>query len=300
VRGLPRHGLLCLAVLLFIALLFVGGCARPVLQTYPVTDQESAAVLQAFSRFQQTSEDGCACCLDAEADAAISVSGWFSEHTGKLSGYLQAMKPGYIKFVALNPLGQPLFIFVTDGDRFESLDVFAAKAYSGSVHSKAYQKFAPPGFAPQFAYYWLTGRLQPGDMRIEAVMRAGEQEKFWLQIKHANANTDSMVLFDPREMLILRQVLRDARGEPRVEIAYADHLSPAEEAGQDAGHAPAVISPPGSGKKPCRLPARITVAANNNGKKIEVKLDAFLDDAHLSPEDFTVKIPDNFQQLRVQ
>jgi hypothetical protein len=300
VRGLPRHGLPCLAVLLFFALVFSQGCARSVLQTYPASEQEFASALAAFARYQKISEAVCACCLDAEADAALSVSGLFSNHTGKLSGYLQAMKPGYLKFVALNPLGQPMIIFVTDGDNFKSLDVFAGKAYLGSVHSEVYKKYAPAGFEPQFAYYLLTGRLQPEDMRIEAVMRDREGDKFWLQIKHANAKTDSMVLFDPGEMLILRHVVRDERGEHLVDIGYADYRLVPGKGDKYAGNAPAAISAPDTGKESCMLPASITVSANGNAGKIEVTLDAFLDDARFSAEDFIVKIPDNFEQLFVQ
>ncbi|MEJ2332770.1 MAG: hypothetical protein P8Y08_08310 [Desulfobulbaceae bacterium] len=299
-RGFPCHGLQCFMVLLFFSLVFIQGCARSILQTYPAGEQEIEAVLEAFSRYHKISAEVCPCCLDAEADASLSVSGWFSDHTGKLSGYLQAMNPGYVKFIAPNPLGQPLFIFVTDGEIFISLNVFEEKAYLGSVHSKAFKKFAPPGFEPQFSYYWLTGRLQPGDIRIQAVMRDREQEKFWLQIRHAETNTESMVLFDPAELLILRHVLRDEQGEHLVDILYTDHQPLPGKTGKNAGNASAVMQASDAIKVQCAVPTKVTASANGDTEKIAVRLYSFLDDARFSEEDFTLKIPDNFEQLFVK
>jgi len=300
VRRFLHHGLPFLKVLFFVSLVFIQGCARSVLQTYPASEQEIELASEAFARYQEVNEKVCDCCFDAEADAALSVSGWFSDHTGKLSGYLQAMKPGYIKFVAINPLGQPLFIFLTNGNMFKSLNVFEEKAYLGSVRSKAYKKFAPPGFEPEFSYYWLTGRLQPGDIQIQAVTRDREQEKFWLQINHANSSTVSMVLFDPDELVILRHVLRDERGEHLVDILYADHQPLPGKESKYPGSDPATIHGSDVGIKLCRIPARITVSSNADAEKIELKLYSFLDDARFSAEDFHLDIPDNFEQLLVK
>jgi hypothetical protein len=300
VRRFWRHALQYLIVLLCVSVVFIQGCAKSVLQTYPASDQEIEAALAAFSRYQTISAQVCACCLDAEADAALAVSGWFSDHTGKLSGYLQAMKPGYIRFVALNPLGQPLFIFVTDGNMFKSLNVLEEKAYLGPVHSQAYKKFAPPGFEPQFSFYWLTGMFRPGDIRIQEVMRDREQGKFWLQIQHANARTDSMILFDARQLLILRHVLRNEEGEHLFDIRYGDHQELPGIAGQNMESEPAVISGSSAIKGPCRVPASITAFANGDSEKIDIRLYAFLEDAYFSAEDFILEIPDNFEQLLVK
>jgi hypothetical protein len=230
----------------------------------------------------------CDCCLDAEADAVLSVSGWFSDHTGKLSGYLQAKKPGYIKFVAINPLGQPLFIFLTNGSMFKSLNVFEEKAYLGSVRSKAYKKLAPPGFEPEFSYYWLTGRLQPGDKEIAAVMRDEEQKRYWLQIRYADSSTDSMVLFDSEELIILRHIVRDEKGGHLVDIIYEDHQLKPGSGMQDVS------------SKICRVPAMISVSSHSGAEKIELKLASFLADAKFSEEDFQLDIPDNFKQFLVK
>ncbi|KPK00510.1 MAG: hypothetical protein AMJ60_00970 [Desulfobacterales bacterium SG8_35] len=277
-------------IFLLLPLFFVQGCARSVLQTYPASEQEIEAAVEAFNRYRLKSEEVCGCCLDAEADAALSVSGWFSDHTGKVTGYLQAMKPGYIKYAAINVLGQPLFIFLTNGSMFKSLNVFAEKAYIGSVHSEAYRKFAPPGFAPEYSYYWLTGRLPPEDIKILAVMRDREQGNFWLQIRHAESATESMVLFDPQKRIVLRHVLRDELGKHLMDVLYADHIPlPGKESKY-----------PGSGNELCLVPARIIVSSNSDTRKIEVALYSFLAVSRFSTEDFHLEIPDNFEQLYVK
>lgn len=281
-------------------LVFSQGCARSVPQIYPASEQELESAATAFVRFLKTSEEVCGCCLDAEADAALLVSGFFSDHTGKLTGYLQAMQPGYVKFVAINPLGQPMVVFATDGDVFKSLNVFEGKAYLGSVRSEGYLKFAPQGFEPQLSYYWLTGRLPPGDMRIQAVLRDREQDKFWLLIKYAHPGPESMILFDPREFLILRHVLRDRHGGHLMDVTYADYQPLPGAENTIPGNDSATNPGSGEGGDPCRFPASITVSTKGDAEKVEVKLSAFLEDVSFSPEDFSVEIPDNFQQLLVE
>jgi hypothetical protein len=138
------------------AFFFVQGCAGPRLHTDPATQEEAAVVLEAFERFQALGLQACGCCLDAETDIALSVAGWFKNHSAKFFGYLQAMEPGYIRFVATNQLGQPLFLFVSDGLMFSHLNVYQEKAYTGSTASEAYRQFVPPGLTPDFLFSWLT------------------------------------------------------------------------------------------------------------------------------------------------
>jgi hypothetical protein len=299
-RQLPL-GLLNLFSPFLFFLILIQGCSSPFLQTYAADEKDSEIVLAAFSRFQQNNTALCKCCLDAEADIIISVSGWFHEQTGKFSGYLQAMKPGYVRFVALNPLGQPWYILITDGETFKSLNVFEEKAYQGSVHSKTYNKISPAGFEPGFSYYWLTGTLQPGDMDIQAVMRdRTAQEAYWLQVKHANESTESMILFDPVRMLILRHVLRSERGEYLAEVTYEDYQPLTGGEQHDfLQNSPKDVSNGKTGEY-CRFPGRVTVTSQRGSEKIEVKLHSFIAEAHFSPTDFTLEIPENFEQLFVR
>ena len=286
-------------ILLLLLLIFSQGCAGPVLQTYPADQKEITTVSKAFLSSLKLRDKTCNCCIDAEVDISLSMPGWFRDHTGKFSAYLQAMEPGYIRLVALNPLGQPWYVFVTDGKMFKSLNIFEEKAYSGSVQSETYNKFAPAGFDPRVSYFWLTGRMPSGDMQIKAVMRDREQDAFWLQINHANRAAESMVLFDLDEMLILRHVLRDERGKHLAEVIYGDYQLLYGERNKDSGSV-SVNDPVNAVKHFCRVPGRITISSRAGSEKIEVKLHSFIEGAHFSEENFSLDIADNFQQLLVK
>lgn len=295
------HGLLDLFFLFLFFLIFIQGCSRPFLQTYTADEKESEMVLEAFSRFQQNNSALCQCCLDAEADIIISVSGWFHDQTGKLSGYLQAMKPGYVRFVAVNPLGQPWYIFVTDGETFKSLNVFEEKAYEGSVHSRTYNKISPPGFEAGFSYYWLTGNLEPGRMHIRAIMHDRTMpDAYWLQMEHAGESSESMILFDPVNRLILRHVLQSEKGEYLAEVSYEDYRPLIGEVQNNfRQNSSADISNRDEGEH-CWLPGRITLSSHKRSEKIELKLHSFIAEAHFAPTDFTLEIPESFEQLFVR
>ena len=282
-----------------VPLLLLQGCARSVLQTYPVSEQETQFAASAFTRYTHY-QDACACCLDAEVDAAVSVSGWFSNHTGKLSGYLQAMEPGYIKFVALNPLGQPILILLTNGKTFKSLNVLEGKAYIGSVNSETFRKFAPSGFDPDFSYYWLTGRLPPGDIDILKVRRDKEQNGYWLQVRYGQSGLDNMILFDPEEFVVLRHIIMSARGDHLVDVVYEDYQPGHVREKHLADRGQEMIGSSDFNEELCKIPTKLSVSSNSGAeKKIDLKLFSFIPDAEFSPDDFQLEIPANIEQLIV-
>ena len=299
-RRFSSCSLLHLLFLLSVSHLFLQGCARPVLQTYPASEQEAQLTASAFTRYQKIYRDECACCLDAEVDAAVSVSGWFSNHTGKFSGYLQAMEPDYIKFVALDPLGQPIFIFLTNGKIFKGLNIPEGRAYMGPVNSEAYKKFAPPGFDPGFSYYWLTGRLPPGDLEILKIRRDKDDKGYWLQVRYEHSGNDSMILFDPDELIVLRHIIMSDTGDHVVDLTYDNYRPGYVREKQLATEDKGMIGGPGLKEKFCKIPTKISVSSNSAAeKKIELKLFSFVPGTEFSPDDFELEIPDNLEQLLV-
>jgi hypothetical protein len=299
VRRFSICALLHLIFLLAVPLFFLQGCTRSLLQTYPATEQESQLAASAFTRYTHY-QDECACCLDAEIDVAVSVSGWFSNHTGNFSGYLQAMEPGYIKFVALNPLGQPILILLTNGRMFKSLNVLEGKAYIGSVNSETFKKFAPAGFDPELSYYWLTGRVPPGDIEILEVKRDKEQNGYWLQVRYGQSEIDNLILFDPEEFVVLRHIVMSDRGDHLLDLSYGDHLPGDLRGKYMAGKDREMIGSTDLIKEICKVPTKINVFSNAGGeKKVDIKFFSFIPEAEFSPDDFVLEIPDNLEQLIV-
>ena len=300
-RRLSGSALHSFILLLSVLLFFFQGCARPVLQTSPASEHEIQFAALSFTRYMQINQDECACCLDAEVDAAVSVSGWFSNHTGKLTGYLQAMEPGNIKFVGINPLGQPILIFVTTGKIFKILNVLEGKAYIGSSNSETFKKFAPSGFDPEFSYYWLTGRLPPGDIDILKVSRDKEQNGYWLQVRHVQFGLDSMILFDPEESVVLRHIIMSDRGDHLVDLVYGDYQPVYGREKQSTESDREISDSVDAGKRRCKIPTKISFSSHSGAeKKIDLKLFSFIAGAEFSPDDFELEIPENLEQLIIK
>jgi len=301
VRGFSGRTLLHQLFLLSVSLLLLQGCARPVLQTYPASEQEVQSAVSAFARYQKIYQVECTCCLDAEVDVSASVSaGWFSNYSGKISGYLQAMEPGYIKFAVLNPLGQPIFIFLTSGEIFKALNVLEGKAYTGSVHSEAFKKFSPKGFNPEFSYYWLTGRLPPGDIDILKVSRDKVQDGYWLHVRYEKSGIESLVLFDPHEMVVLQRIIINEKGQDEVDVVYGDYQPGYVIEKQVAEEGQKNIDSVDSREFLCRMPTKISIVSYSGAeKKIDLKFFSFIPEAEFSQDDFELEIPDNLEELTV-
>jgi hypothetical protein len=277
--GLTRLSLLCL---MSAFLVFLQGCAGSMLQTAPVGEQESRVAASAFARYQELSLVTCKDSLDAEVDATVRISGWFSNHQGKLSGYLQALEPGYIKFIALNPLGQPVLVFLSNGNDFKLLNTLEGRAYTGPVDSETFKKFAPTGFEPETSYYWLTGRVEPG-AEITRVLRDKKNKGYWFRLKGDDAGIVHMILFAPEEARILHRVIMNGSGDPVLDVGYEEYRSST-----------------GSGEGGCMIPSRISVASNSGmEKKIELNLYSFISGAKFSSADFDLEIPANLEKLTV-
>jgi len=217
-------------------------------------------------------QQSCHCCIDAQATVSFS-SIW---QKGTLSGYLQAMAPSYLKFLAVNPLGQTMAIFVTDGDSFRYVPVFEAKQYEGQVTGATYAKYAPAGFLPEHGFYWLIGRLYPGRITILDVTRDREGQGYWFAVSYANG-TSSLVLFDEQRRVLRRHIVINDKGEKIFNVLYDEYT-----------------------KADCPLPGKITVTALVHNSTMEIRLTDWLAVPSFSRDDFTYDAPPSFDRVMVQ
>ncbi|MFH1218098.1 MAG: hypothetical protein V1706_16515 [Pseudomonadota bacterium] len=258
------------AVLVCLFLITVGGCARlPGTVTIPAG--EKAEVIALFQDMVARQMD-CPCCIDAEATVSFS-SIW---QKGSLSGYLQAMTPSYLKFVGINPFGQPLAIFVTDGELFRYVAVPATKEYSGNVAGTTYARYAPEGFLPRHGFYWLIGRLYPGEMKILDVGHDEEGNGYWFTLNYANGTT-SLVLFAETQGVLRRHIVLDENGKRIFNVLYDDYS-------------------PGL----CPMPGKITVTSLVHNSSMELRLSGRLPDASFTGEDFQYEAPPSFERVLVE
>ena len=294
-RGNIDSGILYLTNFFLFASLLFTGCGAKLIQTIPASPQEELTVSVAFQDMLEN-QANCGCCLDAEADATISAANWLGERSGTMTGFLQAMQPSYIKFVGVNPLGQPLFIFITDGITFQNLQVPKSKVYEGVVRSDAFNKYVPAWFEPEYGFYWLTGRIKPGSFEIVDIRRDKGENGFWLQLQYEGSTYRNMVLFDPQEPVILRHVLMDSQDKSHIDVQYADYLPLIDETENTGNKNVEQNKNTGAGVF-CRLPGSIRVVSHDKSGQINLELHSFLPDSAFSEEDFMIDIPSGFKRV---
>ncbi|MFZ5772322.1 MAG: hypothetical protein ACOY4W_12895 [Thermodesulfobacteriota bacterium] len=257
-------------VVLGLCLFCLAGCAAlPGMDEIPAKEQER---LIQECREMLARQQSCHCCLDAQATVSFS-SIW---QKGTLNGYLQAMAPSYLKFLAVNPLGQTMAIFVTDGDFFRYVPVLEAKQYEGKVTGTTYAKYAPPGFLPEHGFYWLIGRLYPGRIRFLDVTRDRQGQGYWFAISYGNG-TKSLVLYDEKQGVLRRHIVMNDQDEKIFNVLYDEYT---------AGD--------------CPLPGKVTVTALVHNSTMEIRLADWLDAPTFTMDDFTYDAPPSFDRVVVQ
>ena len=261
-----------LSLTVFCGLLwFLAGCAS-LPRTVDLSGGERAGVAAAFAKLHLR-QDECHCCIDVAVN--VTLKGLL--HSGTVSGYLQAMSPAFLRFVGLNPLGQPLMILVSDGDRFQYLAVDRGKGYGGNVEAETFVKYAPRGFRPHESFYWLSGRLPVGPVVVEEIGRAVDTEGYWLTLRVGGEHR--RLLFDPLAGVIRRHQVLDSNGDDVFEASYEDFRA--------------------TGENGCQLPGRITVTTRQHRGTLVVALSDWLDDAALSAKDFSFTLPPGFELVEV-
>lgn len=264
-------------------LVLLTGCAADFM---PIADrEEGAAVIRAFYEMLAGHQD-CSGFLDAEMEVKIVGPGLFGNHTGVLSGYLQAMAPSYLKFVGLNPLGQPQLVVATDGQGFSSIVVAEAKSFEGPVNSAKFKKYAPPGFSPEVSFFWLAGRLARDRIEVAEVSRApgGDQVGYWLTLVADGDDglTDSL-LFDPQQRVILQHMVRDREKRVVLEVSYDDYRTSFS-----------------SNRASCPLPCTITVSSLPYRRKMILSLGEIYPETVFTPADFELELPEGFERVLVE
>ncbi len=251
------------------ALFLLAGCVT-MPNLHDISRQENREVRQRFKEMIAI-QAKCHCCLDGAAHVSLKNL----LYTGAISGYLQAMSPSYLKFVGVNPLGQPLAIFTTNGRQFRYVSTEETTVYSGEVDSETFSKYTPEGFAPTLSYYWLIGRLQPGPVQLTRVSR-DEKKGYWVELLYETGRK-ALVLFDPEALQIRRHIVLDDEGERILNILY-DQYGPGE----------------------CDVPRQITVTSLTLDSTMEIRLDDLLDNVSLSRQDFDYSPPASFKEVLVE
>lgn len=250
---------------------FVSGCSFLPRQI-PVTDDEKQMVAAVWRELDAEQP----ACRSIDANATVKFDSFLQ--SGSLSGYLQAMWPSYLKFIGLNPIGQPMMILVSDGRRFRYVTVQEAKGYEGSVHARAFMKYAPDGFEPEFGFAWLTGRLPDcAAPDFESVSGDEDGAGYWVECKGGPGMVRHRVLLDIKRRVVLRHSIRDDLGKAALDVSYGDFQ-------------------PGI----CRWPGELRVTSRKSQGSMMLLLHDIDADGDFSESDFEFETPAGYEKVLVQ
>ena len=266
---LSRRGLVVPALFFACCQWVLAGCAG-LPQSIAVSALERDEVETAFLQKIALSKQ----CLNLDAEVTVSYSSFFQDAT--LSGYLQVKSPALLKFVAINPLGQPFIVLVTDGERFRYLSVPDAKVYDGSVHAKAFSRYAPKGLDPGLAFYWLAGMPPPDRFSILGVSR-DSNGNYWVELCCGPESIESRILYDKEANVVKRHIALDRRGKVVLDVRYDDFTD-----------------------NTCGFPGKVIVSSLGNNGTLEIYLSDFVLDADLPRGDFVIDPPTGFKKVLVQ
>lgn len=255
---------------------FQYGCVGRQIVTPLVPEPESRTVAASFFDMLER-QHHCGCCLDAEAEVTLSVSQWLGSRSVTISGYLQAMAPSFLKFVGVNPLGQPHFILVTDGRQFQWVVVPDARVYIGQVTSEAFLKYSPAGFNPEGLYFWLSGQLPTGPLAIREIRYGERGTSYWLDLE-AEHYRAGRVLFDPDSATVLQRILEDGNGKILLAVDYENYLE----------------------VDGCLRPGKVRIEAPMQNSGAVMMLSDFIPDSSFSTADFAFKPPPGFNLVFVK
>ncbi len=259
--------LLCVV---FLVLTWTAGCAKKPWTT-DIGEDRSKEVGKTLQAMQER-DDACAPCL--EGDAIVSMENHMEAKA--LSGYITFMLPDSVKFIAANPLGQPIFALASDGVRFETLNTTSRTYMAGSLQSYALLHDIPPAFLSGSWAEWLMGRIDKGEKEAMVMQGDADSRGVWISFKQKadGDQTTTHLLIDSKEALLRSRILEDAQGKILAEITYDDW--------QKAGA--------------CRQPGQIHMSRLAFGGEVSLKLSRVEASDLCQPRDFFLPVPAGYQR----
>lgn len=265
-------GLISLAVMALSS-----GCARlPWKQ--PLDAGRQAAVRQVIDEMRRAETSRSAC---IDADLKIFFTSTVANRA--ISGYMQLMQPAQIKFVTSNPLGQPLVIFVSDGERVQFVNTMQTLFTEGNLtdFARAYE-LPSLAFASDWSR-WLTGRL-PEALEITDLREDLQGRGIWISVadgtadgRHGTVDFHEHLLVDPTRRLVIGRMFTD-RSDNSIEatISYGDWLAER------------------SGGEPVQ-PGTITITDLDYSGRLELAFSALQAADQCRPASFELRQPPGYQ-----
>lgn len=249
---------------------FLGGCAQREWRD-PLAESDNKKAHQLLE-MKIAEQSGCACCLDAE----IKVTWQSRMADGALQGYLQLMQPSALKLIAINPLGQPLFIFTTDGRQFQAVNVQDGLYKYGKIATFVRNHSVPENVFHSEYPRWLRGKIISDNQIVDGLFQDTTARGFWVNIKNTKQNRFSgeYLLLDQKNGQLLERVAMDRDGNEAARVIYRSWSS----------------------QNGCPQPDSLEIRSPSYGTTIQFEMSDIKTDTSFSQEDFNVKPPRGFLQ----
>jgi len=253
---------------LLVLFFLVSGCAQKQWRD-PLGEKEQKSARKLISE-QLEKHRNCTSSIDAEISAT-----WESRiGNGGLNGYLKILLPSSVKVIALNPLGQPLYAFATDGTTFQTINATGQVYKYGKVASFVEKHSVPENLFHGEWGQWLTGTLGLKNKQSGRLLQDAASRGIWLalELKESEAFTHEYLLFDTTGKRLLERVAIDKYGNESDRIIYKQWTEVDK----------------------CPLPAAMEIQGTSYGATIQITLKNILIDGKFSKEQFPLQPPSGY------
>lgn len=145
--------------------------------------------------------------------------------TRSFSGYLQYSHGPNYKFVASNPLGQPIVIIAGNQKKYQIINTLESMYISGGMTSFALRYKLPIHFLKGRWDDWFTGGNSISTEYITDIRKDKEQRGVWVTIiDNKGAGNISHLLIDTNEKLIVERIIETRQKKNVGKIVYDDYL----------------------------------------------------------------------------
>ena len=219
-------------------------------------------------------DKNCPLCRDVDVNLTLKSP---LKNTA-VSGYLLFRQPSWIKFVSSNPFGQPVFVAVSDGVRFQQLSIPQKTYLHGQVFSYLVHNNLPLALAMGDWESWLTGGV--GGVRAEeAEVRPDRDNRgLWFTWPPRGIRQNGVqehILVDAGKRQIIARVISEAGGKTIARFDYGNWRVDG----------------------PCPQPEKIVVSGLDGGGIIEMVFSGLGTPAECPEDLFQLKKPEHFQEF---
>lgn len=143
----------------------------------------------------------------------------------RISGFLQYSPKTHYKFVASNPLGQPIIIIAGNQKYYQVINTLEKKFVAGGMTSFALRYRLPIHFLKGRWDDWITGRNTIPTEYITDISSDRELRGIWITFEdNKGARNISHLLIDPEQKIILERVLETRQKKPLATIRYGNYV----------------------------------------------------------------------------